>query len=143
MVYKMPCGATALAGAPKIVMSWRFGVLALLLTGCSGSEETIAPDASDGRLHPPASGVQMNEADACSRLFNALRDRAFELSCTTTMRPCPELLRVEYGTSCMKYDEATVTSCASYYRARTTCPELDPKACALVPYPGTEPGGCP
>jgi len=142
MVYKGHWCVAALPGAPKIVMMRRLALLALLLTGCSGSDETGPLDAGDGRFHPPASGVQINEADACSRLFNALKDRAFDLGCTSTLRPCPELLRVDYGTSCMKYDEGTVTGCASYYRARTSCPELDPNACALAPYPGTEPGGC-
>jgi hypothetical protein len=85
----------------------------------------------------------MAEADACSAIENALRDRAFALGCSTTLRPCPELLRVQFTTPCMQYDQGTVDGCVSYFQARTSCGELAVDVCVVVPYPGSEPAGCP
>ena len=114
----------------------------VMLLGCSGTDDSTAPPGDDGRYHPAASGTKTDETGACETISQALRDRALELGCTNTMRPCPELLRTEYGTSCMQYDLGTVSACETYFLDRSTCAELDAQACVLVPYPGTEPAGC-
>ena len=76
-------------------------------------------------------------------MASTVRDQAFALGCSSTLRPCPELLRSQFQTACMEYDEGTVAACVSYFEERAACDELDPASCVLVPYPGSEPAGCP
>ncbi len=115
----------------------------LVLLACSCGGETTAPDAGDGKVHPPPNGVTTSETQACQRLLGALQNRAFALGCSTTLRPCPELLRAQFTTPCMQYDQGTVDGCVSYFNTRSACAELAAEICVVVPYPGTEPAGCP
>jgi hypothetical protein len=114
----------------------------LLFAGCSGSDET-QPDAGDGKVHPAPNGVRISETDACGTIETALLNRGLTLGCSMTVRPCPQLLRAQFTTACMQYDQGTVSGCASYFDALSSCAGLDSEACVVIPYPGTEPAGCP
>jgi hypothetical protein len=121
----------------------RLVALFVLLACSCGDDSTSEVDGGDGKVHPPPNGVLTSEAQACAQLRAALQDRAFALGCSTTMRPCPELLRVQFTTQCMQYDQGSVDGCVSYFSTRSACAELAAEICVVVPYPGTEPAGCP
>lgn len=116
--------------------------LVLSVVTCGADPESTA-DAGDGRYHPDPNGVHVTEAAACDAMASAVRDRAFAIGCSSTLRPCPELLRSQFETACMEYDQGTVDACVTYFEERTECGELDSTSCVLVAYPGTEPAGCP
>lgn len=117
------------------------GALALALAGC-GAEDDGDTTPDDGRVHPPPNGVRIDEDEACTRLSTAFRDQALALGCSSTTRGCPDLLRSQFVTACLQYDEGSVAGCVAYYRELTQCSELDPEMCVVTPYPGSEPAGC-
>jgi hypothetical protein len=121
----------------------RLAPLVVLLACSCGDDSGSEPDPGDGKVHPAPNGVHTSETQACARLQAALHDRAFELGCSTTLRPCPELLRAQFTTPCMEYDEGSVDGCVAYFATRPSCTELGAETCVVVPYPGTEPAGCP
>jgi hypothetical protein len=87
----------------------------------------------------------MSEADACNTLSMAQDADNGALMCTATSRPCPTLLRAEFVTSCLQYDQGSVQGCVAYYGMATTCEELAAAiaACAIMPIDGSAPKGCP
>lgn len=105
--------------------------------------ESDPEDADDGKVHPPPNGVHITEQQACTALQDAIQAQALTLGCSTTVRPCPTYLRAQFQTACMEYDEGSVTGCVAYYQSVSSCAELDPTICVVIPYPGTEPAGCP
>ena len=117
-------------------------LVVVALAGCS-QDETGAGPSDDGKYHPAPNGVHVSEDDACATVVAAFQDRALALGCATTVRPCPNFLRVQYTTACMEYDEGTAVGCADYFSERVDCAELVEDACVLEPYAGTEPAGCP
>ena len=62
-----------------------------------------------------------------------------------TSPTCPSLLRADFGTACMEYDQGSVEGCIDHYNDAKTCDTLALNAddCRITPYPGTEPTGCP
>ena len=125
---------------------WRTTTLALLLassTSCSGGETESEGPADDGKFHPDPNGVRLSETEACDTVKAALQDRALALGCATTIRACPNFLRVHYQPDCMEYDQGTVQGCAAYFAALSECSELVDDSCVLEPFPGSEPSGCP
>lgn len=127
--------------------------LALGIQGCGGDEEetkgsssTGGPiDAGDGRYRPPGNDVHTSEDAACSALSSAQDAKVQGLKCSITTRTCPSLLRVEFSTACMEYDEGSVQGCIDYYKKQTNCSDLAVaiKDCVVTPFLGTEPAGCP
>ncbi len=120
--------------------------LALVLgcsTSCGGEQAESDSPVDDGKFHPAPNGVHLSEAEACDTVMAALQDRALALGCASTIRPCPNFLRVHYQPACMEYDQGTVQGCADYFAELTACTELVDDACVLEPFPGSEPDGCP
>jgi hypothetical protein len=129
--------------------------LLIAMQGCGGSETHETNDqtssggppieAGDGRYHPPANNTHVSEAAACDALAKAQDDRVQALKCSITSRLCPALLRAEFITACMEYDEGSVQGCVDYYLTKKTCDDLKDafENCVVTPYPGTEPNGCP
>jgi hypothetical protein len=101
-------------------------------------------DVDDGRYHPEANGVHTTEAAACDALEDAQTTMLHELDCAGTTRPCPELLRAQFKTQCLEYDEGSVSGCVAYYKAKKTCDDLNDAIadCAVTAYQ-TAPAGCP
>ena len=96
---------------------------AALAGGCGGDTETV-PD--DGKVRPAANGVEVPELEACNALKTAYSNKRDALACgATTLRGCPELLRVVYGTECRTYDEGTVEGCAAHYAKQDDCGALE------------------
>ena len=110
-------------------------------TGGSGA----GGDGGDGKYHPPGNGVPMSEADACNALSQAMDADNTALMCPSTTRPCPALLRAEFTTSCLQYDQGSVQGCVAYYAAAMACDSLAAAiaACAVTPIDGSAPKGCP
>lgn len=135
--------------APKRLRPLAAWPLLLVLAACGSAETpeetTGTPDASDGRYHPPANGVHVSEEAACKALTDEHGKRLIALQCTGTTHLCPEFLRAQFTTACLEYDEGSVQGCIAYYGEATTCDELRKAIddCAITPYPGTEPKGCP
>jgi len=121
------------------VLAWS---LWLAAPGCVAETDTGGPP-DDGRVHPPPNGVHIGEGEACVSVQGAFRDQALALGCSATTRLCPEFLRSQFGAACMEYDQGSVAGCVEYYQGLTQCGELDPAMCVVIPYPGTEPAGCP
>lgn len=115
----------------------------VLATACGDSGESSDTDAGDGKVHPEPNGVHVSEDQACVALHEAFQDQAMSLGCSSTVRPCPQLLRVQFATACMEYDEGSVQGCVAFYESQTTCEQLVIEDCVATAYPGTEPGGCP
>ena len=129
---------------PHRLVPWLF----VALGGCSSDSDPAgqggAGGGDDGRFHPPPNGVAMTEPDACAAIHQALQAGALGLGCTATLRPCPDLLRVEFATNCLLYDEGTVAGCVDFYTQSNDCADfVTPLRCALVTMPGSEPAGCP
>lgn len=121
--------------------------LALLACSSTDTDSSAAAtgDASDGRYHPDPSGVHVAEEAACEALREAQENKRMSLNCVGTTRTCPSLLRAEFSTECMEYDQGSVDGCIDYYNKSPSCAELSKrvKDCVVTPYPGTEPAGCP
>jgi hypothetical protein len=101
--------------------------------------------ASDGKYHPPANGTPMSEADACNALSAAADADHMTLGCVSTSQGCPNLLRVEFSTPCLEYDQGTVQGCIAYYGMASSCMSLASAItnCAVSPIAGSAPKGCP
>ena len=110
-------------------------------TGGSGG----GSGGSDGKFHPPTNGVAMSETDACAALSQATDADSLALMCLSTSATCPDLLREEFTTPCLQYDQGSVQGCVAYYAAATTCATLDMAldGCAVTPIAGSAPKGCP
>lgn len=116
----------------------------ILACGSGSSGTDGAGGGPDGKLHPPTNGVAMSEADACKALANEQTKDTLALSCLSTSYTCPDRLRAAFGTSCLQYDQGSVSGCVAYYAAATTCDDLAAAvdACAVSPIEGSAPGGC-
>jgi hypothetical protein len=123
-----------------------FGTAALAC-GCSGAPGATGGmgGASDGKYHPAESGTPMQEAEACNTLSTAAGTDQMNLGCVSTSQGCPDLLRVEFMTPCLQYDEGTVQGCVAYYAMATTCGQLTNAiaSCVIAPIAGSAPKGCP
>jgi hypothetical protein len=124
------------------------GVLvAVAACGAGGSTAGSAGGggAGDGKYHPPTNGTPMSEADACNALSAAADTDHMTLGCVSTSQPCPNLLRVEFSTPCLEYDQGTVEGCVAYYGMASSCTSLASAiaACAISPIAGSAPKGCP
>jgi hypothetical protein len=121
--------------------------IAAIGSGCGSDTETTppTPDAGDGRYHPPGNGVHTTEDGACQALTSAQNAKRLMLGCVGTTRICPDLLRSEFTTQCLEYDQGSVQGCVDHYNKQTTCPEYTAavKDCVVTAFPGTEPAGCP
>lgn len=134
--------------APRAALLLSVALLSIL--ACSSSAGTNAGGGGsgggdDGKYHPPGNGKPMSEADACSALSGAMDADHSALSCPSTTRPCPQLLRVEFTTSCLQYDQGSVQGCVDYFAAAQTCDALNAAiaACVVIPIDGSAPKGCP
>lgn len=114
----------------------------VLATACGDSGDSSEPDAGDGKLHPEPNGVHVTEDQACVTMQETFQDQAVALGCSSTVRPCPQLLRVQFTTACMEYDEGSVQGCVAFYESQTSCERLVLEDCVVTAYPGTEPAGC-
>ena len=132
----------------KTALPFLIALLSFFSFGCSSSdsgESSSGGDGGDGRYHPPASGVHISEEAACTALTEFATDKALGFSgCSITTPLCPGFLRAQFATACMEYDEGSVNGCLDYYGDAAACDTLKKAvdACAVTPYPGTEPGGC-
>jgi len=124
-----------------------FSLLSLLACGSAPSTGTggSGSGGSDGKFHPPGNGTPMSESDACNALSQATSADSLTLMCLSTSPTCPDLLRSEFTTPCLEYDQGTVQGCVAYYAAATTCAGLDAAiaGCAVAPIAGSAPKGCP
>jgi len=131
------------------VRSVTVAFLLVIGSGCGSDDaETIPPpagDAGDGRYHPPPNGTHITEDAACNALSSAQSSKGLMLGCVVTVRMCPQLVRSEFTTACMEYDQGSVQGCVDHYNEQTSCPDFNTavKDCVVTPYPGTEPAGCP
>lgn len=113
---------------------------------CSGGDAgTGGQGGSDGKFHPKADGVAVDEAAACDTLHAALDAKQLALSCTLTLRTCPALVQVVAGTSCSQFDQGTVKGCADYISKAADCADLGTRSnnCAFKAIAGSAPKGCP
>ncbi|MCK6591334.1 MAG: hypothetical protein HUU21_18535 [Polyangiaceae bacterium] len=128
-------------------------VLFSVISGC-GSETKESDDdgssgdpieAGDGRYYPLGNNTHISEAAACAALEDAQSSRVQALKCSITTRTCPSLLRVEFLTACMEYDEGSVQGCVDYYETKKNCTDLKDaiEKCVITAFPGSEPNGCP
>lgn len=101
--------------------------------------------SGDGKYHPPPNGTHISEEAACEALTSKQEKRLLELHCVGTGQTCPSFLRSQFQTPCMEYDEGSVQGCLDYYSKQASCQSLKDAidTCAVTPYPGTEPAGCP
>jgi hypothetical protein len=111
--------------------------------GTTGSTGTGG--GGDGKVHPPGNGVPMSESDACNALRMAQDSQYLSLGCVATSQTCPDLLRNEFGTQCLEYDQGSVNGCVSYYGMAASCAALDTAVadCAVTALAGSAPKGCP
>jgi hypothetical protein len=116
-----------------------------LLAACGSSDGGGAGGGGDGKVHPAGNGVAMSEADACDALSNAQSTQDLSLMCVATNQTCPDLLRSEFTTACLQYDQGSVQGCIAYYGMATTCDTLKSSIadCAVTPIAGSAPMGCP
>ncbi len=118
---------------------------------CSGDDGTggsklgsgsSAATGSDGKVHPAADNVLINEAEACKLVRDAILKTQTDLKCVGTIQDCPSFLRATYVKACMKYDHGTAQGCADYFAAIKDCNKIIPDECVLVAHPETEGQGC-
>lgn len=123
-------------------------LLSLLVLGCASGEGASASaststsgDASDGRYHPPGNGQRVSEQVACETLTKAFD----QVICIGTSSVCPELLRRQFSTSCLAYDQGSVDGCVAAFSMKTDCAERKQafEGCAITPFPDSAPTGCP
>lgn len=119
--------------------------------GCGGDDEqtgatTCAATTTDGKLHPTPNGTHISETDACNQLQDAFDAQFVALHCAIGTTPvCPSLLRRQWGTPNLEYDQGTVAACAAAYGDVPTCDALlsGKDTCIVTPYPTPEPdAGC-
>lgn len=122
----------------------------LFFAGCSDEtrsieENEVKGDAGPQRHKPQPNGMRISEDAACTALENAQTAKTQALQCLITLRTCPSLVRVDYPTACLEYDQGSVDGCVAYYNASTTCDDLKTRIndCLVSAYPGSEPAGCP
>lgn len=126
-------------------------LLVLLTLGCGSDDAEFGGSgdgggASDGKYHPMTeSGVRTTEDLACQRLIDSAGDKLLALGCPGTSPICPDFLRSQFSTACLEYDEGTVTGCVDYIKGKKTCDAVRTALteCALTPFAGSEPAGCP
>ena len=122
-----------------------FPLLLLLACGSGSGAGAGGSGGNDGKYHPPGNGTPMSEADACTALSQAVSSDSLTLMCLSTGLTCPDLLRAEFTTPCLEYDQGSVQGCVAYYAAADTCAALDTASagCAVTPIAGSAPKGCP
>jgi hypothetical protein len=128
------------------VLAFAFSLLPACGSGPgTGSAGSGGGGGGDGKYHPPGNGVAMSEADACNALSTAQDAENSSLMCASTSYPCPALLRAQFTTSCLEYDQGSVQGCVAYDGMATTCAELATAIadCAVTPIDGSAPKGCP
>jgi hypothetical protein len=110
----------------------------------AGTSSSGTPDAGDGKFHPMGNGTHITEANACTTLANAQSAAVGQLGCAGTTRLCPDLLRAQFVTACLEYDEGSVQGCIKYYSEATTCDELNKNIgdCAITAFSNTMSAGC-
>jgi hypothetical protein len=116
------------------------------LAACSSSQaedDDGSSGAVDPRIFPDPNGVPLAEADACNALQPLVQQKALELQCSKTVRPCPDFLRVQYQTTCVQYDQGTVNGCVAHFEGIQDCGALVEGNCVLETFAGSEPAGCP
>lgn len=126
-------------------------LFALVIPACGGDDgdppSNEQPDAGDGKVRPPPSGVHITEAAACDALLAAFEARRQALGCTViTSRTCPNLVRAQVGgEACLEYDEGSVNGCVAHYNEQTSCEALAEALdnCIATSYPGTQSANCP
>jgi hypothetical protein len=124
---------------------------ALLLTACGSSGggavgmTSTSASTDDGKYHPPKNGVAMSESDACAALNTAQSRDNLTLQCSATTEVCPDLLRTQFGTQCLQYDQGSVNGCVAYYAMAATCDDLATAItdCEVSPIANSAPNGCP
>ena len=116
----------------------------LLWVGAGCGDSGGAGGAGDGRFHPDASGVGIDETAACDALRAALDTKSTGLSCVSTFRVCPSLVRTESGEDCAQYDKGTIDGCVAYFGDAKDCDDLKARSesCAFEAIDGSAPGGC-
>jgi hypothetical protein len=99
----------------------------------------------DGKLHPPGNGMAISEADACNTLSMAQDTQHTSLGCAFTSEGCPDLLRAEFVTQCLQYDQGSVQGCVTYYSMAQSCSALNMAIsnCVVTPIDNSAPSGCP
>jgi hypothetical protein len=134
--------------APGLALATSLSLL--LAPGCgsetgSGTTTGDAPDADDGKVHPPGNGKPTSEAAACNALIDAQSQRYMALGCASTTRVCPDFVRSQSGVECLQYDEGAVQGCAKLYADATTCKAVAEAAgvCVVATIAGSAPNGCP
>lgn len=128
-----------------------FSLLLPVIPACGGDDgdppTNDEPDAGDGKVRPPPSGVHITEAAACDALLAAFDARRQTLGCTViTSRTCPNLVRAQVsGEACLEYDEGSVNGCVAHYNEQSTCEALAAALddCIATSYPGTQSANCP
>jgi hypothetical protein len=118
----------------------------LVALGCGGMPASSGGSGGDdGKVHPATNGTAISETVACSTLNMAQSAQITALACVATSVDCPDLLRFEFGTACMEYDQGSVAGCVAYYATATTCDALQTAigVCAVAPVAGSAPTGCP
>ncbi len=135
--------------ARRVALALPFPLLLILACGSSGPAASGTGGAagaggSDGKYHPTPNGTAMSEADACNALSSAQDADTSALSCLSTSRACPDLLRAQFTTACLQYDQGTVQGCVAYYAAAKTCETLAAAIadCEVMPIAGSAPNGC-
>lgn len=113
--------------------------------GCQDDTVGFGGGGSDGRFHPPKSGVPIDEQPACDTLLNAITKKILALGCVGTSPTCPNLVRNETAEKCAKYDEGTIQGCIKYINEGTDCTTVAKRIgdCAFESVPNTAPSGCP
>ncbi|MBL8742721.1 MAG: hypothetical protein JNK04_16550 [Myxococcales bacterium] len=129
-------------------MRQSLAVAALFLAACGDSGTGGAGGAGgagDGKFHPPADGVGVDEMAACEDLRGRLTDIGLTLECVTTLPTCPGFVRSVGGADCLQYDAGTIEGCIAYYEEATDCEDLSARAdnCAFEPIADSAPNGCP
>jgi hypothetical protein len=109
-----------------------------------GAGATGGSGGDDGRFHPEPNGVHISEAEACDLLREAFNTKVQDLECfPSTVRTCPNFLRVPYDPDCAEYDQGSVQGCIDFFNDIWRCELLVEDACVLTLYPETAPSMCP
>ncbi len=134
---------------PLVALSCCALLAATGLLACSSAEPAGSGGqgggGSDGKFHPKANAVAVDEMTACDLLHTALETKQTQLGCILTLRTCPSLVQVSSGKPCFQYDQGTIKGCSDYYAQATDCPDLTTRsgACVFQTITGSAPQGCP
>ncbi len=108
------------------------------------SSSAGAGGMDDGKVHPPGNSVHISETAACKQLKDVIVKQQTDFGCVGTLQDCPSFLRSQYQPQCMEYDAGSVAGCVDYFAKIKDCEELNKTdKCAVIPFAGSEPKGCP